>query len=53
MIHCRQLKRIPGVSYAFPKTAKGIGLMTESPGPVSARQLKDLRLKVKTAPVKE
>jgi aspartyl-tRNA synthetase len=38
---------------AFPKTAKGTCLMTDSPSPVSARQLKDLRLEVKAAPVKE
>ena len=38
---------------AFPKTAKGTCLMTDSPSPVSARQLKDLRLEVKVAPVKE
>jgi len=34
---------------AFPKTAKGVCLMTESPTPVSARQLKDLHLEVKGA----
>lgn len=38
---------------AFPKTAKGSCLMTDSPGPVAARQLKDLRLEVKAAPPKE
>jgi len=32
---------------AFPKTAKGTCLMTESPSPVSARQLRDLYLEVK------
>jgi aspartyl-tRNA synthetase len=32
---------------AFPKTAKGVCLMTETPTPVSARQLKDLYLEVK------
>jgi aspartyl-tRNA synthetase len=53
MIHCRQPKRIPGVPYAFPKTVKGTCLMTDSPSPVSARQLKDVRLEVKAAPVKE
>lgn len=37
---------------AFPKTAKGTCLMTDSPGPVSARQLKDLHLEVKAAPPK-
>jgi aspartyl-tRNA synthetase len=34
---------------AFPKTAKGVDLMTESPAPVTARQLKDLFLEVKAA----
>ena len=34
---------------AFPKTAKGTCLMTESPAPVSPRQLRDLHLEVKTA----
>jgi aspartyl-tRNA synthetase len=34
---------------AFPKTAKGTCLMTESPSPVSARQLRDLYIEVKTA----
>jgi aspartyl-tRNA synthetase len=34
---------------AFPKTAKGTCLMTESPGTVSPRQLRDLHLEVKTA----
>ncbi|HAV64118.1 MAG TPA: aspartate--tRNA ligase, partial [Verrucomicrobiales bacterium] len=38
---------------AFPKTAKGTCLMTESPSFATARQLKDLRLEVKAAPVKE
>jgi aspartyl-tRNA synthetase len=37
---------------AFPKTAKGTCLMTESPTPVSARQLRDLHIEVK-APKKE
>jgi aspartyl-tRNA synthetase len=32
---------------AFPKTAKGVCLMTETPTPVSARQLKDLHLEIK------
>jgi aspartyl-tRNA synthetase len=32
---------------AFPKTAKGVCLMTESPSPVSARQLCDLHIEVK------
>jgi aspartyl-tRNA synthetase len=32
---------------AFPKTAKGTCLMTESPTPVSPRQLRDLHLEVK------
>jgi len=32
---------------AFPKTAKGTDLMTESPAVVSARQLRDLHIDVK------
>jgi aspartyl-tRNA synthetase len=34
---------------AFPKTAKGVCLMTDSPAQVSPRQLRDLYLEVKTA----
>jgi len=34
---------------AFPKTAKGTCLMTEAPSRVSARQLRDLSIEVKTA----
>jgi len=34
---------------AFPKTAKGVDIMTETPTPVSPRQLRDLYLEVKTA----
>ena len=34
---------------AFPKTAKGTDLMTESPGAVDPRQLRDLRLELKVA----
>jgi aspartyl-tRNA synthetase len=34
---------------AFPKTAKGTCLMTESPSAVSARQLRDLYIEVKAA----
>jgi aspartyl-tRNA synthetase len=34
---------------AFPKTAKGTCLMTDSPAQVSPRQLRDLYLEVKTA----
>jgi aspartyl-tRNA synthetase len=34
---------------AFPKTAKGVDLMTESPALVTPRQLRDLRLEVKAA----
>ena len=34
---------------AFPKTAKGTCLMTESPGAVEARQLRDLHIDVKVA----
>jgi aspartyl-tRNA synthetase len=37
---------------AFPKTAKGVDLMTETPTPVSPRQLRDLYLEVKV-PKKE
>ncbi len=33
---------------AFPKTAKGTCLMTDSPAAVSARQLRDLHIEVKT-----
>jgi len=32
---------------AFPKTAKGVCLMTETPTPVSPRQLRDLHIEVK------
>ncbi len=38
---------------AFPKTAKGVCLMTDSPSPVTARQLRDLHIEVKAAPKKE
>lgn len=34
---------------AFPKTAKGTCLMTESPSVVSARQLRDLHIEIKAA----
>ncbi len=34
---------------AFPKTAKGVCLMTESPSAVTPRQLRDLHIDVKTA----
>lgn len=37
---------------AFPKTAKGTCLMTDSPSPASTRQLRDLHLEVKAAPPK-
>jgi len=33
---------------AFPKTAKGVCLMTETPTPVSPRQLRDLHIEVKS-----
>jgi aspartyl-tRNA synthetase len=33
---------------AFPKTAKGTDLMTDSPGTVDARQLRELHLELKT-----
>lgn len=35
---------------AFPKTAKGTCLMTDSPAGVAARQLRELHLEVKAAP---
>jgi aspartyl-tRNA synthetase len=35
---------------AFPKTAKGTCLMTDSPSTVSAQQLRELHLEVKTPP---
>ena len=35
---------------AFPKTAKGTDLMTDSPSTVSARQLRDLYIEVKVKP---
>src|SRR5512136_102707 len=35
---------------AFPKTAKGTCLMTDSPSPVSARQLRELQLELKVKP---
>jgi aspartyl-tRNA synthetase len=38
---------------AFPKTAKGVCMMTDSPSHVSARQLKELHLEVKAAVKKE
>jgi len=34
---------------AFPKTAKGTDLMTDSPAAVSPRQLRDLHIEVKVA----
>jgi aspartyl-tRNA synthetase len=37
---------------AFPKTAKGADLMTQSPAPVEPRQLRDLYLELK-APRKD
>ena len=38
---------------AFPKTAKGVCMMTDSPAGVSARQLRDLHIEVKAAPKKD
>jgi aspartyl-tRNA synthetase len=35
---------------AFPKTAKGTDLMTDSPGTVEPKQLRDLHLELKVAP---
>ncbi|HTI71915.1 MAG TPA: aspartate--tRNA ligase [Candidatus Limnocylindria bacterium] len=37
---------------AFPKTAKGTCLMTDSPSTVTGRQLRDLHIEVKAAPPK-
>jgi len=37
---------------AFPKTAKGTCLMTDSPGPAAPRLLRDLHIEVKAAPAK-
>ncbi|MGA4579175.1 aspartate--tRNA ligase [Limisphaera sp. VF-2] len=37
---------------AFPKTAKGTCLMTESPGPVEPRQLRELHLELRVPPAK-
>ncbi|HEX5397554.1 MAG TPA: aspartate--tRNA ligase [Verrucomicrobiae bacterium] len=34
---------------AFPKTAKGVDLMTDSPAPVTPKQLRELHLELKTA----
>ena len=34
---------------AFPKTAKGTDLMTDSPGSVEPKQLRDLHLELKVA----
>jgi aspartyl-tRNA synthetase len=34
---------------AFPKTAKGTCLMTDSPAPVTPRQLRDLHIEVQAA----
>ncbi len=38
---------------AFPKTAKGVCLMTDSPSQVTPRQLRDLHIEVKAAVKKE
>ncbi|MCS7090250.1 MAG: aspartate--tRNA ligase [Verrucomicrobiota bacterium] len=37
---------------AFPKTAKGTCLMTESPGPVEPRQLRELHLELRMPPTR-
>ncbi len=37
---------------AFPKTAKGTDLMTDSPGSVEPKQLRDLHIELKLAPPK-
>jgi len=34
---------------AFPKTAKGVDLMTNSPAPVTPKQLRELHLELKAA----
>ena len=34
---------------AFPKTAKGADLMTDAPGAVDPKQLRDLHLELKVA----
>ena len=36
---------------AFPKTAKGTDLMTDSPATVEPKQLRDLHIEVKGKPV--
>ncbi|MGE3309211.1 MAG: aspartate--tRNA ligase [Limisphaerales bacterium] len=48
---CAMLCGTPSIRdvIAFPKTAKGVCLMTESPTAVSGRQLRDLYLEVKAA----
>jgi len=48
---CAMLCGTPSIRdvIAFPKTAKGTCLMTDSPAPVSARQLRELYLEIKTA----
>jgi aspartyl-tRNA synthetase len=38
---------------AFPKTAKGVCLMTDSPSQVTPRQLRDLHIEVKAAVKKD
>ena len=38
---------------AFPKTAKGTDLMTDSPAAVEPKQLKDLHIEVKAAKAQE
>ena len=35
---------------AFPKTAKGTDLMTDSPAPVEPKQLRDLHIELKVPP---
>ena len=48
---CAMLCGTPSIRdvIAFPKTAKGTCLMTDSPAPVAARQLKELHIEVKAA----
>jgi aspartyl-tRNA synthetase len=48
---CAMLCGTPSIRdvIAFPKTAKGTCLMTDSPAPVSARQLRELYIEIKTA----
>ncbi|MBI2929136.1 MAG: aspartate--tRNA ligase [Verrucomicrobia bacterium] len=48
---CAILSGTPSIRdvIAFPKTAKGTCLMTDSPGPASAKQLRELHIELKAA----